>query len=143
MIGVFDNYGVRFSYPSDWDLKHDHEGPRTNVVLTAPDGLTFAMMTIDETCPPPDEEAESALETMRTLYPDLEAEPASETIDGHPSVGHDLEFVTLDIPSACAIRCFRTERRTVLVFGQWADLGGDEPSEQLEGIRASIEETDA
>ena len=85
--------------------------------------------------------ADEALTAMREEYPNLDATPALETINSHNAVGHDVEFISLDMTNTCAIRCFRTPRRTVLVFGQWSDL--DENSEDLiRDVRRSLEETD-
>ena len=80
---------------------------------------------------------------MREEYPVLDAVPALETIDGHRAVGHDVEFISLDMTNSCTIRCFRTPRRTVLLFGQWSDLEDEETAAQLVAVRRSFEETDA
>jgi hypothetical protein len=143
MTGIFDDRGVRFEYPADWELEVTDDGPRTTVALQSPGGLAFAMVTLDETRPAPAELADEALAAMRDEYPGLDAAPALETIDGHRAVGHDLEFFSLDLVHSCAIRCFRTPRRTVLVFGQWSDLDGDDPEARLRAVRGSLEETDA
>jgi hypothetical protein len=81
--------------------------------------------------------------TLREEYPNLDASPALETIGGHRAVGHDVEFISLDLTNTCAIRCFRTNRRTVLVFGQWSDIEDEETAAQLVAVRRSLEETDA
>jgi hypothetical protein len=80
---------------------------------------------------------------MREEYPTLDVAPAGETIGGHPAIGHDVEFFSLDVTSACAIRCFRTDRRTVLLFGQWSDLEDADALSALDSVRQSFEETDA
>ena len=140
--GLFDDRGVRFAYPDGWQVEVTDEGPVTTVALHAPGGPAFALVTLDDSCPAPDDVADQALEVMREEYPGLDAVPASETIGGHPAVGHDVEFFALDVTNSCAIRCFRTDRRTVLVFGQWSDIEGDEAGAALDGVRTSFEETD-
>jgi len=74
--------------------------------------------------------------------PDLDAIPALETIDGHRAVGHDVEFISLDMTNTCAIRCFRTPRRTVLVFSQWSDLDAEENEALIQGVWRSFGESD-
>jgi hypothetical protein len=86
--------------------------------------------------------ADEALRAMREEYPGLDASPALETITGHRAVGHDVEFISLDMTNACAIRCFRTDRQTVLVFAQWSDLEDAETTDLIAAIRRSVEETD-
>ena len=58
-------------------------------------------------------------------------------------MGHDVEFISLDMTNACAIRCFRTPRRTVLVFGQWSDLKDDDAGAAFADVRRTFQETDA
>ena len=55
MIGVYDDQGIRFEYPPDWELEVSDDGPRTTVAVQAPGGLAFTMITVDETCPAPAE----------------------------------------------------------------------------------------
>lgn len=142
MWGIYDAHGIRFEYPPGWALAEAAEGARSTVELHSPGGTAFAFVSVDEDRPAPAELADEALDAMRVEYPSLDAAPALETIDGHPAIGHDVEFLALDIANTCAIRCFRTPRRTVLFFGQWSDLDGEEPEGLLLTLRRSIEETD-
>lgn len=142
-ILIYEDNGIRFEYPSDWEQELTDDGPRTTVAVQSPEGLAFALVTLDETCPPPADLADEALEAMSEEYPSLEATPAMEVIGGHRAVGHDLEFFSLDVINTCVIRCFRTPRRTVLVFAQWSELDGDDLEAQLNALRSSLKETDA
>lgn len=143
MFGIYDDHGIRFEYPEDWELEVTDDAPRTTVAVQSPGGLAFALVTLDNTRPEPATLADEALAAMRDEYPHLDTSPAVETIAGRRAVGHDLEFVSLDLIHACAIRCYRTDRRTILVFGQWSDLEGDEPEVLLRALRGSLEETDS
>jgi hypothetical protein len=142
MDGIYDDHGIRFTYPSDWELEVTDDGPRTTVSINAPGGLIFALVALDESLPAPDELADEALEAMREEYPGLDSEPALETIDGHRAIGHDAEFISLDMLNSCAIRCYQTPKHTVLVFGQWSDLAGEDSEAVIRAIRRSLEETD-
>jgi hypothetical protein len=143
MRGVYDDRGIRFEYPADWEMEVTDEGSITTVSIQSPGGLAFALVTVDDSCPDPAEVADQALLAMREEYPTLDAVPALEPISGHNAVGHDVEFISLDMTNACAIRCFRTPRRTVLVFGQWSDLEDEDSIATLRDVRNSLEETDA
>jgi hypothetical protein len=143
MIGIYDDHGIRFEYPLTWELEVSEDGPRTTVAVQEPGGLVFAIVTADETRPAPAELADEALAAMREEYPALDAAPALETIAGHRAIGHDIEFISLDMINYCSIRCYRTPQRTVLVFGQWSDVAGEEPEALLGKLRLSLEETDA
>jgi hypothetical protein len=141
--GVYDDHGIRFQYPTNWAIEVNDDGAITAVSLQSGSGLAFALVSIDDSRPEPAEVADLALAAMREEYPELDAFPASETLGGHQAVGHDVEFSSLDMNNTCAIRCFRTPRRTVLVFGQWSDLEGEGPELVLRAVRHSLEETDA
>jgi hypothetical protein len=143
MLGIYDDHGIRFEYPMDWETDVSDDGPRTSVTIQSPSGLAFALVTVDDTSPAPDELADEALAALREEYPTLDATSALETIDGHKAVGHDIEFLSLDMTNSCVIRCFRTPRRTVFVLAQWSDLEEDEPEQALAAVRSSLEETDS
>jgi hypothetical protein len=142
MTEIYDDRGIRFEYPGDWELEVTDDGPLTTVAVQAPGGLAFALVTVDDSCPAPAEVADQALEALREEYPVLDAAPTLETINGHRAVGHDIEFISLDMTNACTIRCFRTPRRTVLLFGQWSDLVDEESEASLVSLRRTFEETD-
>jgi hypothetical protein len=139
---VFEEHGVRFEYPSEWAVEVTDEGDVTTVDVQDPGGVAFLLVRIDESCPDPTEVAELALEAMREDYPELDAVPIVETLDGHLATGYDVEFFSLDIANAACIRCFHTPRRTVLVFGQWSDLGEQNLPDLVAGMLRSLEETD-
>lgn len=138
---TFDNHGLRFEYPSEWEIEVSDHGPVVTVAVQEPGGLGFALITTDESCPDPSEVADAALEAMREEYPDLDASPAAESLNDQPSTGHDVEFFALDVTNAASIRCFRTPKRTVLAFGQWSDAGQAELPSQIRGVFESIVET--
>jgi hypothetical protein len=142
MPAIYDDRGIRFEYPNDWELEVTDDGPLTTVAVQAPGGLAFALVTVDDSCPSPADVADQALEALREEYPVLDASPALETINGHRTVGHDVEFISLDMTNSCTIRCFRTPRRTVLLFGQWSDLVAEESEPNLDAVRRTFEETD-
>ncbi len=139
---VYEDHGVRFAYPADWAIEVTDEGPVTTVDLEHPGGVAFALVRTDESCPDPAELADLALEAMREEYPELSAAPVMETIQDHCATGHDVEFFSLDVANAACIRCFRTPHRTVLIFGQWSDLGEADLSDLVSGVIHSIQESD-
>ena len=102
MLAIFDDHGIRFEYPGDWELDVDTDGTRTTVALQAPGDPAFALIELDKDRPSPAELADTALEALRSEYPGLEVTPASETIDGHRAIGHDIAFLSLDATNACA-----------------------------------------
>lgn len=141
MSAIFDDHGIRFEYPEGWELDVSEEGAVATISLQSPSGLAFILVQSDEDRPAPAEVADEALEALRGEYTQLDAAPALETIAGQRAVGHDVEFISLDMTNACAIRAFRTPRRTVLVFGQWSDMEEDAET-HIRRVRRSFEETE-
>jgi len=137
---TYEDHGVRFEYPSKWNVEVTEDGPETTIDVQHPEGLAFALVRTDETRPDPAALADEALAAMREEYPDLEAVPVIEPLREHVATGHDVDFFSLDIANAARIRCFRSPRRTILVFGQWSDLGEEDLSEVVRGVFRSIEE---
>jgi hypothetical protein len=138
---IYDDHGIRFEYPADWELEITDEGSVTTVGLEHPSGIAFALVRTDESRPDPDELANLALEAMRDEYPSLDAIAVSESLGDYSVTGHDVEFFSLDIASAACIRCFCTPRRTLLVFGQWSELGDENLLDVVSGVYHSLEET--
>lgn len=139
---TFENHGVRFDYPSGWEVEENDHGGVMTVAVQDPGGLAFVLITTDESCPDPADVADAALDAMREEYPDLDAAPAMETINEHCATGHNVEFFALDMTNGASIRCFRTPSRTVLAFGQWSDVGEADLPDLIRGVFRSIEETD-
>jgi hypothetical protein len=143
MSGIYDDHGIRFEHPGDWEVEVTDDGPRVTATVQSPGGLAFALVTVDEDRPAPAALADEALAALRDEYPTLDAVPALETIDGHKAIGHDVEFSSLDMNNAGVIRAYQTPRRTVFLLAQWSDLEGDEAEDALKALRRSLEETDA
>jgi hypothetical protein len=137
---IYEGHGVRFEYPSDWDLEESDEGEASTVEVQAPGGLAFALVRSDESGPDPASVADEVLDAMREEYPGLDVTPAMETIAGYHATGYDVEFFSLDFTNGAAIRCFRTPDRTVLAFGQWSDIGAEDLPDLIRGVFRSVEE---
>jgi hypothetical protein len=146
MSGLYDDHGIRFQYPSTWELdESEDDTDRVCITVQSTSGPAFAMVTLDENRPDPREMADEALRAMREEYAEAEITSVFGMVAKHDAIGHDLEFFELDLLNGCAIRAFRTPRRTVLIFTQWSmvDLDDDEPEAIVQALLASFAETDA
>ena len=145
MLSMYEDHGIRFDHPSDCEVDESDDGVQTTISVQAPDGLTFALITLDTNRPTIAEMLDLALSAMKEEYADLAVVPVSELLGGHCAEGYDLEFVSLDLLGGCVMRCFQTLRKTVLFFGQWSmdDLNDDEPEELIHAIRKTLRETDS
>lgn len=144
MSGIYDDHGIRFEYPAEWELEVTEDGPRVTVSVQSNTGLAFALVTIDSDRPEPVELVDEALAALREEYPTLFDQPALEEIDGHKAAGYDVEFMSLDLNNSGVIRGWQTPRRTIFLLAQWSDdLEGEEAELSLIALRRSLEETDA
>ena len=144
MSGIYDDHGIRFEYPADWELDESVDGPRSTATIQSPSGLAFALVTVDDDRTAPDALIEEALAALKDEYPALVATPASERIDGQRATGYDVEFTSLDLNNAGLLRAYQTPRRTLFLLAQWSDdLEGEDAELAFKALRRSLEETDA
>ncbi len=134
MSGHYDDHGVRFDYPTGWEIDVNEEEGRATVSLQSPGGLSFAFVTIDEGAPSPSEVIDEALDALKAEYPRLDTAEVFDTIAGQRAIGHDIEFFSLDMTTSCATRCFRAQERTVLIFCQYSELEESEGDQALREI---------
>jgi hypothetical protein len=139
---TYEDYGVRFECPADWAVEVTDEGLEITIDLQHPEGLAFALVRVDEERPDPANLADEALAAMREEYSELDAAPVIEPLHEHVATGYDVDFFSLDVANGARIRAFRTPSRTILIFGQWSDIGEDDLSEQVRTVFRTIEEVE-
>ncbi len=141
MTATYDD-AIGFDYPDDWEVETTVDGSRTTISLQPPASSAFAFIALDSEGGDPRELIDEAIDAMRDQYPEIEVDPATETIAGRRAVGYNVEFFYLDVINTCEIRCFATLRHVVLIFGQWSELDRRGIADGLEMIRATIVEID-
>jgi len=138
MAAQFDEGGIRFRYPENWQLEREENEEGWTVTLQSPD-TAFLMVCLREDMPSTDQMAETALEALREDYPDLEADECVDALAGQPAVGHDVRFFSLDLTNTCWLRSFYAAAGTVLVMWQANDLELEQNEPVLRAICASIQ----
>ena len=134
----FNDRGVRFQYPESWTLEREDGETGWTVSVQSPQ-TAFLLISVDEGMPSTDEVAETALEALRSEYPELEAEEHVDTLAGQPAIGHDIQFFSFDLTNTCWARTFYSERGTVLVMWQANDLELDAYEPVLRAMCASLQ----
>src|SRR5262249_17022627 len=129
--------GISFRYPPGWLLDTEEADGGWTVSLQGPQ-TAFLTLTCDSSLPPQEEMAQAALDALRSEYPSLEAEAAVETLAGQMALGHDVNFVSLDLTNTCWTRCFYCDAGTVLVLCQPWDLVVDDSGPVVKAICASL-----
>jgi|ERR1043165_500374 hypothetical protein len=137
MPALFQEEGIRFQYPENWELTQEESETGWTVSVQSPD-TAFFLLTYDRDMPELGEMAEAALEALREEYPELEADETVESLAGQPAMGHNIRFFSLDLTNTCCTRCFYSESATILVMWQANDLELDRMEMVLRAICASL-----
>ena len=135
---LFQADGIRFQYPDNWQLTREDAQTGWTVSVQSP-ATAFFILTFDEEMPEVGAVAETVLEALRADYPDLEAEPALESLAGQPAMGHDITFFSLDLTNTCHSRCFYSDAGTILLIWQANDLEWDAVGPVFRAICASLQ----
>jgi hypothetical protein len=128
---------VSFRYPENWTLEREEGENGWTVSLQSP-ATAFAVLRLDEDMPDTQQVAETALEALRSEYPNLEAEAQVDTLAGQMAVGHDIHFFSFDFTNTCWTRSIYTDRGTLLVMWQVTDLDLEAYEPALQRLCASL-----
>jgi hypothetical protein len=137
MPAHFEEDGVRFQYPENWEIERQDTDSGWTVTVQSP-AAAFFMLSHDAEMPDTESMADTALEALRSVYPVLDAEAAVDSLAGQPAVGYDVRFFSLDLTNTCWLRSFCGAAGTVLVMWEANDLELDRLGPVLQAIAASI-----
>jgi hypothetical protein len=119
---TFDNLGISFQYPDNWQLDEEEiRAGQSAVTVFSPGGGFWSVALHGGSAVDPAHMAQAALDTMRKEYEELDAEPVHDLIAGHALVGFDLNFFCLDLTNTACIRSLRAGGTTYTVFYQAED----------------------
>ncbi len=122
MAAKFDNLGISFQYPENWELDEEEiRAGQSAVTVYSPGGAFWSVALHTASVAGPAEIAQAALDIMCNEYDELDAEPVSETIAGHDLTGFDLNFFCLDLTNTACIRTLRVNGTTYTIFFQAED----------------------
>ncbi|CAN5500670.1 hypothetical protein BH11PLA2_BH11PLA2_03490 [soil metagenome] len=137
MIETFSRNGVTFKYPINWVLEEelDDDGDWVVTLQTPGTALLILSYRIDAE---PVELADESLEALLADYPDLDSEPTAEKIAGKIALGHDIDFLAVDLPVNAQVRALDLDDATLLLFWQMADVDRDHYEPLIKAILASL-----
>lgn len=138
MVAEFDEAGIHFKYPENWQLEREESDTGWTVSVQSPD-TAFLLLCLREDNPTSQEMVDTALEALRQDYPGLEADEAIDSVAGQPAMGHDIRFISFDLTNTCWVRSFYSGRGTLLLLCQINDLELEKNEPVLRAICASIE----
>ena len=136
MPRVFREGSLSFRYPDNWQLEREDTDHGWTVSVYSP-GTAFLTLSLDADYPDTERVADTALEAMRSEYPELEADERAEQFAGQWAVGHDIWFFSLDLTNTCWTRSFDCPDGTALVLCQVSDIDASQEA-ILRAICASL-----
>jgi hypothetical protein len=134
----FDESGIRFQYPENWQLEREEHDSGWTVSVQSPQ-TAFFLITVNTEGPDAGQMAETVLEAMRAEYPDLEAEERLDSLAGQPAIGHEMRFLSLDLTNTCWTRSLYCAEGTALVMWQSNDLDLETTEPVLRAMCVSLE----
>lgn len=134
---TFSRDGVTFAYPADWALDLDDSGSGWTATVQSR-GTAFAVVSLRPDADSAGAVAAETLAALRAEYPDLDADPVTDTLAGSPAVGHDVDFLALDAAITGRTRVADTTAGPLLVLTQVSDfdLAAHDPA--LRALVASV-----
>lgn len=142
MAHSFTRSGFSVQYPDNWTVESEDTDEGWSTTIASPETAFMLLSHYDDH----DEAgalADMALDAMRESYPDLETVEIVETLAGRPAVGHDVEFIALDLTNTCWIRALTGPQGALLLMGQCTDTELETNGEVLKAICASLTVADA
>ena len=124
MPAVFEQLGIRFEYPENWSIDEQpldetlDDGEQ--ITVSSPETGFWQLIKHPGQA---DLEAlfDEALSALRSVYQEIEVEPAQETIDNRQLEGFNVNFYCLDFTNTCWLRGFHQGDATYLLLCQAED----------------------
>ena len=141
MPAVFDQLGIRFEYPDNWSVDETSLDPSTaegeQVVVSSPETAFWQLSRH-----PVEAELENlfdeALSALRSVYKDIEVEPARDTLDDRLVEGFNVNFYCLDLTNTSWLRGFKTPEATYLLLCQAEDRELEKVGPVFRAMLASV-----
>ena len=124
MPAVFDRLDIRFEYPENWKVDEeslDPTDPQGEQVIVSSPETAFWQLSKHPAGTDLEPLFDEALSTLRSLYQEIEAEPASVEVDDRRIEGFDVNFYCLDFTNTCWLRGFETTDASYLLLCQAED----------------------
>ena len=137
MDAIYQAHGVRFRYPSDWELSEQQDEEQFSVTVSSP-STAFWTLSLFESCPEPADVVQTVLDAFHEEYDEMDDYPSSVRVGKRPTVGRDIDFVCVDRLNLAAVRAFQTRKFTAMVLFQLTEAERDDVGPILERITRSL-----
>lgn len=137
MLNSYEGDGLKFQYPSTWTLENEENENGWGITIQSP-GTAFILIVCDQGMPDSEELADATLQALKNDYPGLEFDPVIEDLCGQPSVGHNIQFFSLDLGNSCKTRCVYSQEGTILILSQVSDLEIEKYGPAMQALSSSL-----
>ena len=137
MHRVFEHHGVRFEYPEDWILHEQSSPEEISITVNSPE-TSFWSLTLLFERPDPNRVIETALDTFREEYFEIDVYPSDDRLGDSRTVARDVDFVCHELIGSAFLRAAVAPGFTLLVLYQGADFELDETQPVLERVSKSL-----
>ena len=141
MAKRFDVAGVSFEYPTSWKAETEEAGGGFTAMLQG-DSSAFLLVSLRPDMDTPAEVLQEALTALKIDYQTLDAVEVTDTLAGIPAIGHDIDFMTLDVTIHCKTRCTMTGDGPLLTMVQVSEYDIEEVEPTIREILATLQFTD-
>ena len=141
MTKHFNFAGVSFEYPSSWTAETEEAAAGFSVTVQG-DNSAFVLISLRPDVDTPAEAIREALIALKTDYQTLDAVEVADTLAGMPAIGHDIDFMTLDVTIHCKTRCTMTGDGPLLAMVQVSEYDRELAEPMILNILATLQFTD-
>ena len=140
MFSVYDKQGVKLAYPENWVLADEtpDEGEARLQLSIASPATAFWTLAVYEGAHDLHSLASQALDALKAEYPDAEPSDVEQELAGVDLVGHDVNFICLDLTITAQVRAFLRNGDTYLVFAQAEDRELEQAAAVFDAITMSL-----
>ena len=137
MDEIYENHGVRFSYPANWEVSEQGQPGELSITVSSPH-TAFWTLSLFLEGPDPEGIMEAVLDAFREEYDELDIYEVKATLCDQEALARDIEFVCLELLNSAWARVIRTTDYTLLVLYQANDEELDEAGAIMEEITRSL-----
>ena len=139
MVNTFERDGISFRYPADWTAETEEDADGGWTVTASSRDTAFFLASLQPGASDAGTLADQALDSLKGVYAELDAEPAMETICKRPAVGYDADFLTADTAAICRVRGLDTFAGPLLLLAQVSEFDREKNDSVLRAIVRSLD----
>jgi hypothetical protein len=137
MSNEFNQWGVQFKYPDNWELQEEAAEGIHAVTLNCPEGGFWTLSIYDGQIDI-EKIVETALEAIKQEYEGVESERSELNYDDTIVAAAEARFYCLDLTNTVCVRAAQSDLATYVVFYQDEDRQFDRNRESFEAVTKSL-----